>query len=99
MEEQPAPTPEPVSSRSRMYGVHPEATTLAWKWAVAQLVSARNYWVATTRPNGQPHSRPAWGVWLDGVLYFSTGSLATQNLVHNPATTVHLESGSKVVIL
>jgi hypothetical protein len=40
-----------------------------------------------------------WGVWLDEVLYFSTGSLAAKNLIQNPATTVHLESGHKVVIL
>ena len=99
MEDQPTPSTEPTPSRPRMYGSHPEPTPLAWKWAVAQLVAARNYWIATTRPDGRPHSRPAWGVWLDGVLYFSTGSLAAKNLIHNPATSIHLESGSKVVIL
>ncbi len=90
---------EPEASRPRMYGGQPEPAPLAWKWAEAQLRAARNYWVATTRPNGQPHSRPTWGVWLDGVLYFSTGSLAAKNLLQNPATTIHLESGHKVVIL
>ena len=94
-----APNSEPTASRPRMFGGHPEAAPLAWKWAEAQLLSARNYWVATTRPNGQPHSRPVWGVWLDGILYFTTGSLAARNLIDHPATTVHLESGSKVVIL
>jgi hypothetical protein len=40
-----------------------------------------------------------WGVWLDNTFYFSTGSLAAQNLAAHPAITVHLESGSEVVIV
>jgi len=38
-----------------------------------------------------------WGIWLDDTFYFSTDSLAAQNLAANPAITVHLESGSDVV--
>ncbi|HEY7355937.1 MAG TPA: pyridoxamine 5'-phosphate oxidase family protein [Ktedonobacterales bacterium] len=99
MDTPPAESSEPVASRPRMYGGHLEPTRLPWKWAVAQLVAARNYWIATTRPNGQPHTRPVWGVWLNDVLYFSTGALTWKNLEQNSATTVHLESASKVVIL
>jgi len=99
MEAASAGAKEPESSRPRMFGGHPEPARLPWKWAAAQLVVARNYWIATTRPNGQPHCRPVWGVWMDDVLYFSTGSLAWKNLAQNPAITVHLESASKVVIL
>src|SRR6266568_5320871 len=44
-------------------------------------------------------SRPLWGVWLDDTFFFSTGSLAAQNLATRPAITVHLESGSEVVII
>jgi len=40
-----------------------------------------------------------WGIWLDDTFYFSTGSLAEQNLALNPAITVHLESGSEVVLI
>ena len=90
---------EPEASRPRMFGGHPEPVPLAWKWAAARLLAARNYWIATTRPNGQPHSRPVWGVWIDNMLYFSTGSLAAKNLRQNSATSVHLESGAEVVIL
>jgi general stress protein 26 len=90
---------EPEASRPRMFGGSPEPVPLAWKWAATRLVTARNYWIATTRPNGQPHCRPVWGVWMENTLYFSTGSLAAKNLLHNPATTVHLESGAAVVIL
>jgi len=67
--------------------------------ATERLSRARTYWIATTRPAGQPHSRPLWGVWLDTTFYFSTGSLAAQNLAARPAITVHLESGSEVVII
>jgi hypothetical protein len=84
------------------YGV-PETDEglLGWSWAVARLESAPNYWFATTRPDGRPHAMPAWGVWLDGALYFE-GSPATRrarNLAANPAVSVHLESGDEVVIV
>ncbi len=89
--------PEP--GQPCMFGGHLDPVRLPWKWATERLTRARNYWIATTRPNGQPHSRPVWGVWLDDTFYFSTGSLAAQNLASNPAITVHLESGSEVVII
>ena len=74
---------------------------LDWSWAVERLESAKNYWFSTTRPDGRPHAMPAWGAWLDGVLYFD-GSPETrrmQNLSKNPAISIHLESGDEVVIL
>ena len=89
--------PEP--DQPRMFGVHLEPLRLPWKWATERLAAARNYWIATTRPDGRPHSRPVWGVWLDDSFYFSTGSLAAQNLAVNPEIAVHLESGSEVVII
>lgn len=72
---------------------------LPWKWAAERLPGARNYWIATARPNGRPHSRPVWDVFLDGTFYFSTGSLAAPNLAVNPQITLHLKSGSEVVII
>lgn len=90
---------DPEPSRPRMFGGIVGSGELSWEWATERLSRARTYWIATTRPAGQPHSRPVWGVWLDTTLYFSTGSLATQNLTAQPAITVHLESGSEVVII
>lgn len=95
----PAGNVDPEPDQPRMFGGHLEPVRLPWKWATERLADARNYWIATTRPNGQPHSRPVWGIWLDDAFYFSTGSLATQNLATNPTITVHLESGSEVVII
>ena len=82
-----------------MFGGHLEPVRLPWIWATERLTEARTYWIATTRPGGRPHSRPVWGIWLDDCFYFSTGSLAAENLATNPAITVHLESGSEVVIM
>jgi hypothetical protein len=89
----------PNPDQPRMFGGHLQPVRLRWKWATERLTNARNYWIATTRPNGQPHSRPVWGVWFNNAFYFSTGSLAAQNLAKYPAITVHLESGSEVVII
>lgn len=90
---------KPEASRPRMFGGHLQPVMLPWRWAEERLVNARNYWIATTHPEGRPHCRPVWGVWLDDNFYFSTGSLAVGNLAANPEITVHLESGSEVVIV
>jgi hypothetical protein len=91
--------PDPEPSQPRMFGGYLEPVRLPWQWASERLTHTRNYWIATTRLNGQPHSRPIWGVWFNNTFYFSTGSLAAQNLTANSAITVHLESGSEVVII
>ena len=86
----------------RGYGVpETEDGMLTWEWAVERLTTARNYWVATTRPDGRPHAMPVWGIWLDGEFFFGSGrnSAKTRNLAANPAIVVHLESGDETVIL
>lgn len=95
---------QPISSRPHMpgYGIV-EARTglLTWERVSQQMAQARNYWLTTTRPDGRPHAMPVWGVWLDETFYFGTGrsSVKGRNLAHNPAVSVHLESGDDVVIL
>jgi hypothetical protein len=98
-ETDPAQRNDPELSQPCMFGGYVGSAKLPWTWATERLTGARNYWIATTRPDGKPHSRPVWGVWLDNMFYFSTGSLAASNLVIQPAITVHLESGSEVVII
>jgi hypothetical protein len=71
---------------------------LPWEWAQQRLVDARNYWIATSRPDGRPHCRPVWGVWRADGFWFSTGSLARHNLAGNPEITVHLEDGDEPVV-
>ena len=76
-------------------------TPIAWDDVVVQLSAARNYWIATTRPDGRPHSVPLWGAWTDDAFHFLTDlkSLTATNLNANPAAAVHLESGDDVIIL
>jgi len=74
-------------------------TPLPWAWALHRLVEARTYWICTTRPDGRPHARPMWGLWLDDVFSFRTGSPAAANLAVHPQITMHVDSGSEVVIV
>lgn len=91
--------PPPVASRPRMFGGVLEPVMLPWGWAVDRLVEARHYWIATTRPDGRPHTRPVWGVWLDERVHFSTGSRAAWNLLENREITVHVERHDDIVII
>ena len=72
---------------------------LPWRWAEERLERAQNYWVVTVRPDGRPHAVPVWGVWVDRCFYFGGGGRKATNLASNPAITVHLESGTEVVIV
>ena len=84
-----------------LYGLKPRSQYLPFSHAEKRLEKSRNYWICTTRPDGRPHSIPVWGFWIDGALYFGTARSArkSRNLAHNPAVSVHLESGDDVVIL
>jgi PPOX class probable F420-dependent enzyme len=97
--------PRPTALRMpATYGVPTDASgaeLLPWNWAVERLVSARNYWICTTRGDGRPHAAPVWGLWLDDSLWFSTSpdSQKGRNLARDSTILVHLESGDDVVIL
>jgi hypothetical protein len=58
---------------------------MPWTWAEERLGESHNYWIATSRPDGRPHLMVIWGLWLDGVFYFSTGgqSRKARNLEHD----------------
>ena len=90
----------PRASAPILFGAPaPPGDLLPWTWAEQRLVAAKNYWIATTRPDGRPHCRPVWGVWLPDGFWFSTGSLAARNLLRHEDITVHLEDGASVVIV
>jgi general stress protein 26 len=97
---------EPKASRPHMpgYGILDAPNgkgLLPWSWAVERLTTSHNYWLATTRRDGRPHSMPVWGVWLDGKFYFGTGrnSQKVRNLEANPNCVVCPERGDEAVIL
>jgi len=95
---------EPVASRPWMpgYGIDTgETGLLPWTWAVERLEGARNYWVATTSPDGGPHLAAVWGVWTDGALCFSTGeaSVKARDLAANPRCSVSTEQADESVVV
>lgn len=102
LEQNKRPVPVPGRPQLKDYGIDVASTEglLTWEWLSEQMDKARNYWVATTRPDGKPHAMPVWGVWLNEVFYFSTArsSRKGRNLEANPELVVHLESGDNVVI-
>lgn len=84
------------------YGIPADAEgMLDWAFVDAEMRVARNYWVASVRPDGRPHAVPVWGIWLEGVFYHGGGGQTrkARNLAQNPQITVHLESGDRVVIM
>ncbi len=74
---------------------------LSWTFVEETLAGERNYWLATTRPDGRPHARPVWGVWVDGTLHCGGGERTrwVRNLAENPAVTIHTEDAEEVVVV
>ncbi len=96
----------PHASRPYMpgYGIAAAAAgkgLLPWSWAAERLAASRNYWVATTRPDGAPHVMAVWGLWLDDVFLFSTGarSRKARNLARDPRCVVTTEGARTAVIV
>jgi hypothetical protein len=90
----------PVTEAS--YGVpEDEAGMLTWEFVETRMTEDRIYWVSTTRPDGRPHARPTWGVWIDGTFHCGGGERTrwVRNLASNPGITVHRESGTDVVVI
>ena len=67
--------------------------------ALSRLRAAMSYWLATTRPDGRPHSMPVWGVLVNNEFWFGTTGQKTRNLRHQPYAIVHHESADDVAII
>lgn len=90
---------DPIAEDLRLYGSVSSVEPLEWAWVRAQLEAAGTYWVVATSPT-HPHPRPVWGVWLDDALHLSIGSrVLVHALAVDPTATVHLDSGTDVVIV
>jgi nitroimidazol reductase NimA-like FMN-containing flavoprotein (pyridoxamine 5'-phosphate oxidase superfamily) len=74
---------------------------LPWKWAEERLKKSRQYWIATVRPDQRPHVMVVWALWMNGLLYFSTGakSRKAENLAKNPHCTMCTENAAEAVIV
>jgi general stress protein 26 len=98
------PTPDRPQAPTT-YGIGRDGSApgerLPWSRVEEWLEQSRNYWVCTTRSDGRPHAKPVWGLWMDGMVLFSTSpeSVTARNLARSPEAVVHLESGDEVAIL
>jgi general stress protein 26 len=84
------------------YGIpEDDSGMLTWEHVAGRMAPSRNYWLSTVTPDGRPHSRPVWGVWLDDHLYFGggRGTRKAKNLAENPSVTLTTEDGWDVVII
>jgi hypothetical protein len=74
---------------------------LAWPDVRAQLVAARQYWVATNRPGGCPHVVPVDGLWVDDQLYYGglPATVHVRTALADPHVTVHLPDPWSVVVV
>ena len=72
-----------------------------WAWALMRLEKSHNYWIATSRPEGQPHLMLVWGVWLEGAFWFSTGprTRKMKNLSAHPECVIGTEDADEAVIV
>lgn len=83
------------------YGVPSDTDDLVeWAWVAERFRTETNLWVATASPDGVPWARPVWGVFVDDAVCFGGGPRTrwSRNLEANPQVSVHLESGTEVVI-
>jgi nitroimidazol reductase NimA-like FMN-containing flavoprotein (pyridoxamine 5'-phosphate oxidase superfamily) len=98
------PTNKPKATRPNIpgYGLpRSKKGLLPWKWAEERLKKSRQFLIATTRANGRPHLMIIWALWMDGVLYFSTGkeSVKARNLARNPSCSMSTDNPAEAVIL
>lgn len=68
----------------------PDAVARPWPEVREVLSSSEMFWLSTVRRDGRPHVTPLPAVWLDGVLYFCTGSAEQK--------TKNLESDSRCIL-
>ncbi len=80
---------EPVAELDARFSSEAASPT-SWEEGRERLETAEVYWISTVRPDGRPHVTPLLSVWLDGALYFCTGSdeRKAKNLVRNPRCTL-----------
>jgi general stress protein 26 len=96
----------PQASRPHMpgYGIRgPDEGTglLPWSWATQRLTTSHDYWVATTWPDGRPHTMPVWGVWFDEAVWFSSSlrSRKALNLAADPRCVLTTDNALEPVVV
>ncbi len=64
-----------------------------------RLLTDKNIWLSTVRPDGRPHLVPIWFVWQNERCYVCMQeSVKLRNMRANPGVVFALEDGNKPVI-
>ena len=97
------PRKEPQPTRPTVPGYKFSAKKtglLPWKWATQRLKKSRQYWIATTRPDGAPHLMIIWGIWLEDAFWFSTGasSRKARNLAGSPKCVIGTDNAAQAAL-
>ncbi|MHB1773524.1 MAG: pyridoxamine 5'-phosphate oxidase family protein [Acidimicrobiales bacterium] len=74
---------------------------IVWGEVAELLAPARNYWLASVKPDGSPHATPIWGVVAGEAFFFYSqrSTVKAHNIAADPRVVVHLESGEEVLIV
>ncbi len=82
-------TDQPVTELDARYGEE-GVSAVPWDEAERALAAAELSWLATVRPDGQPHVTPLITAWHDGALWITTGpeEQKARNLAGNPRCTL-----------
>ena len=67
---------DPITTIDLGHSSSPDAAAMPWEETRRVLETAEVFWLSTVRADGRPHVTPVAGAWLDGTLYFGTGSIA-----------------------
>lgn len=62
------------------------ASLKPWSWALERLEKSHNYWIATSRSDGQPHLMVVWGIWWQENRFGSVQGVKRAKQKISPAT-------------
>ena len=98
--------PEPTPSRPYWPDAIDKSTSSTanlkpWSWALERLEKSHNYWVATSRPDSNPHLMLVWGIWWEDAFWFSTGprTRKAKNIAVHPHCVIGTDKADEAVIL
>lgn len=74
---------------------------LRWADVRARLEEAPQYWLATVRPDGRPHTVPTDGLWPDDAFWFggSPQTVKHRNLTADGRASLHVPDANSSVIV
>jgi hypothetical protein len=81
---------EPVTTLDTRFS-DPDAVPTDWHETRNVLETAQLFWISTVRGDGRPHVTPLVAVWLDDVIYFTTGP--------DEQKAVNLRSNAHVILM